>query len=305
MCLGGVALDRVFIVDKLPSGSSKFVAQDFLERGGGMAATAAVAIAALGGSVRLVARIGDDTVGHAVLAELQRAGVDTDSVRRAEHGRTATSAVQIDSTGERMLTNFRGDLPVETDWLPLSDVASRSAVLVDVRWPEGAEALLAQARSCAVPSILDADAGDPRSLQELVALADHAVFSEQGLVQLGGSGDLETGLRKVRGRAGQVVGVTMGERGSLWLEGETLSHVAAFKVDAVNSNGVGDVFHGAYALAIGEASSVLNAARFATLAAAVKCADIRGWDGMPTRAAIQSLCAGQWRDGQRIGVSEA
>jgi sulfofructose kinase len=202
-----------------------------------------------------------------------------------------------------MLTNFRGDLPSGVGWLPLADVAAQSAVLADVRWPEGAMALLDAARACGVPSVLDADAGDPESLRELAAQVDHAVFSEQGLAQLAGPGDLESGLRKTRSRAGQVVGVTLGERGSLWLEGEKLFHVPAFVVEAVNSNGVGDVFHGAYTLAIGEGAAVLEAARFATVAAAVKCMDIRGWDGMPTRAAIQSLRARL--DEQHVDPAEA
>ena len=101
-----------------------------------------------------------------------------------------------------------------------------------------------------------------------------------------------------------MVGVTLGERGSLWLEGERLFHVAAVEIDAVNSNGVGDVFHGAYALAIGEGSSVPGAARFATFAAAVKCRDIRGWDGMPSRAAIASLSARSAGE-PRVGAAEA
>jgi sulfofructose kinase len=276
-------------VERLPSGTSKTVAHDLLERGGGMAATAAVAIAALGGSVRLLARVGNDMTGRAALSELRRAGVDASNVLCVPGGRTATSAVHIDAAGERMLTNYRGELPVGTDWLPLADVASQAAVLADVRWAEGAKSLLEAARNCGVPSVLDADAGDSGTMRELAARADHAVFSEQGLMQLAGSDDPEASLRKVRSRAVQVVGVTLGDRGSLWLEGERLSHVAAVAVEAVNSNGVGDVFHGAYTLAIGEGSGVLEAARFATLAAAVKCTDIRGWDGMPTRAAVRSL----------------
>ncbi|WP_309085021.1 PfkB family carbohydrate kinase [Chelativorans sp.] len=291
MCLGGMTLDRVFLVETLPSGPSKTIAHDFIERGGGMAATAAVAVAALGGAVRLLSRVGEDLAGQALVTELERIGVDTRGVLRVQGGRTSTSAVHIDSAGERMLTNFPGDLPRDADWLPLSDVAAQSAVLADIRWLEGAEALLDAARRCRVPSVLDADAGDPASLRRLCARANHAVFSEQGLRQLSGSDDPETGLRKVLADAEQVIGVTLGDRGSLWVAGGDLFHVPALKVEAINSNGVGDVFHGAYTLAIGEGATVREAARFATLAAAVKCRDIRGWNGMPSRADIEELQA--------------
>lgn len=291
-CVGGVALDRIFLVDQLPEGTSKTVARDFAERGGGMAATAAVAIAALGGSSRLVARVGGDMAGEKIIAELTRAQVMTDTVLVATDGRTATSAVLIDNSGERMLTNFKGHLPTEPDWIPLDHLRGQSAVLADVRWLEGASRVLESARKLAVPTILDADAGDPAILPALSAIADHVVFSEQGLAQVSPGEDLEQALRDARRFKDQIVAVTLGERGSLWLEGNVTFHLPAPAVEAVNSNGVGDTFHGAYALAIGSGMSVCQAGQFATLAAAAKCCDPRGWEGMPTLEKVRALDRG-------------
>lgn len=289
LCVGCVVLDRVFLVRQLPSSPSKIVAQNFLERGGGMAATAAAAIAALGADVALIARIGDDTAGSAVSSELKRAGVDVRHLRRIEGAVTATSAVHIDASGERMLTNFRGRFPEDVTWLPLNEISHYSAVLADIRWPAGARAIFAEARRRGVPSILDADAGDPRGLADLLSHTDHVVFSEQGLRELSGSSEIEQNLRSVRSHEGQVLGVTLGRRGSIWLHANQILKVPAAPVEAVNSNGVGDVFHGAYALAIGHRQSISEAACFATAAAGAKCRDIRGWDGMPSRSQAEAL----------------
>lgn len=289
LCVGCVVLDRIFLVRELPSGPSKIVAQDFLERGGGMAATAAACIAALGGEVALVARVGDDTAGSALIAELKRVGVDVKYLRRLKGAITATSAVHVDASGERMLTNFRGSFPEDMKWLPLDETEHHSAVLADIRWPAGARAAFAEARREGVPSILDADAGDPIALADLLPETDHIIFSDQGLRELSGSSNIERNLRAVRSHERQVVGVTLGRRGSIWLHANRIWGVPAAEVEAVNSNGVGDVFHGAYALAIAQGRSVPEAACFATAAAGAKCRDIRGWDGMPSRSQVEAL----------------
>jgi sugar/nucleoside kinase (ribokinase family) len=68
-----------------------------------------------------------------------------------------------------------------------------------------------------------------------------------------------------------VVGVTLGAEGLLWLEGDREHRAAAPRVSAIDTLAAGDVFHGAFALAIGEGNTVVGAARFANAAAALKC----------------------------------
>lgn len=290
-CVGGVVLDRVLLVDALPAGPGKQLARGYIERGGGMAATAAAAIAALGAAAELWVRVGDDAAGTAVLAEIERAGVDAGHVIVAPGGLTATSVVHVDPAGERMLTNFRGNLPDTAEPLPLHRISTLDAVLADVRWPSGSAAALTRARNLGVPTVLDADGGDREALGRLVPLAAHVVFSRQGLIELVGSGETDTQLSAAARLAAPdaVLGVTHGEFGSRWLMRGAFHHVPAIAVPAVNSNGVGDVFHGAYALAIAERRTPIQAARFAAAAAAAKCRDPRGWDGMPDRETVDAL----------------
>jgi sulfofructose kinase len=64
LCCGMAVLDRIMRVGAFHSGGGKIYTSDYHEVGGGPAATAAVAIARLGGSVGLVARVGDDGAGR-------------------------------------------------------------------------------------------------------------------------------------------------------------------------------------------------------------------------------------------------
>ena len=88
-----------------------------------------------------------------------------------------------------------------------------------------------------------------------------------------------------------VAGHSRGGKVSWWLTAQGPLHVPAPPVEAIDTLGAGDVFHGAYALAIAEGRDVEAAARFATLAAAIKCTRPGGRAGCPTRAEVAAFAA--------------
>ena len=81
--------------------------------------------------------------------------------------------------------------------------------------------------------------------------ATHAVFSAPGLALVAGIDDPGAGLARVASQTAAVVAVTLGADGLLWLEGETERRVAAPRIDAVDTLAAGDVWHGAFTLALG------------------------------------------------------
>src|SRR5262245_29925386 len=255
VCLGNGVIDRVFEVDAIPARPLKVVARGYRESGGGIAATAAVAVAALGGAASWWGRLGDDAVGARVLALLESRGVDVRGVPRAAGARSPTAAVIVDRDGERLLAAFPGrGLDDDPGWLPLDRLDGAGAALADARWAAGSEALLAAAASRGVPRVMDLDLGERATLLGFCARADHAIFSAAALARVAGTDDPEAGLRAVAPRAAGLVGVTLGERGAVWLERGVARRQPAFAVDAVDTTGAGDVFHGAYALALAEGS---------------------------------------------------
>ncbi|MBS7702120.1 PfkB family carbohydrate kinase [Chelatococcus asaccharovorans] len=283
ICLGHCALDQTWQVDSLLTrGNQKIPARGYHVVGGGMAATAAVAVARLGGQAAFWGRAGRDLAGEAMKRELVAEGVDASGLALIDGAQSSLSAIIIDGQGERQLVNFRGDLPDEADWLPLNQVSEASAVLVDPRWPTGALALFRAARAAGVPTVLDGDVTETDAFQHLLPLTNHAIFSENGLAQFNGLG-IEDGLAHAAAFGCRIVAVTRGEEGVTWLEDGRLYHQPAFPVVAVNTNGAGDTFHGAYALAIGAGLGPRAAFAFAAAAAALKCTR------PGTRAGIPSL----------------
>ena len=292
--MGHAALDRVFAVESWPAGSGKIPAHRFAESGGGMAANAAAAIARLGGEAVFWGPTGDDAVADAIHAMLIADGVDAHGLRRFDGRTSSHSAVIVDDHGERLVVGYRGSaLQAPADWLPLERVASAGALLADVRWPDGASRALRAARDAGIPAILDAEIATAAILEQLTGPADHVIFSERGLEAYSG-GDGEGGLRRVLANGALMAAVTRGEAGVLWIESAEPGNVRrcpAFPVDTVDTLAAGDVFHGAYALALAEGARIDAAIRFAAAAAAIKCSRPGGRSGAPSRQEVEALLA--------------
>jgi len=291
VCLGLSAFDLTWVVPGLPHGG-KTRALDHYSGGGGMAANAAVAAARLGAQVQFWGRAGQDAAGRAMRQELAELGVDVAHFRLFEHARSSVSGIVVDARGERMIVNFRGrGLPDEADWLPLETIGRVDAVLADPRWPQGALALFRQARSLGVPTILDGDVSDSEVFDLLLPHTDFAVFSEQGLSAYAGSADAEAGLRLARGRGCALAAVTRGERGVAWLgpDDDEPLRIPAFAVEAVDTTGAGDVFHGALAYGLGRRWPVADAFRFGAAVAAIKCTRAGSRAGTPDLRAVLSF----------------
>ena len=236
------------------------------------------------------ARVGDDPVAEQITSELAGLGVDVSDVHRVEGSKSGLSAVVVDQAGERLTINY-ADRALATDpaWLPLGKLEAADAVLCDCRWPAGAEAVLRKARDLGKTSLLDGDLTPDFAVRGLAPLASHVAFSHGGLSQFTGIEDAREGLLKAGGMIDAWVCVTLGAEGCLILESGEVRHVPAFAVDAKDTTGAGDVFHGALAVGLAEGMTELKAVRFSCAAAALKCTRFGGRAGMPTRAEVEAF----------------
>jgi sulfofructose kinase len=290
ICVGLAVMDQIYTVERLPDAPRKHFATGFREVGGGPAASAAVAVARLGGEARLWSRVADDPVGDRIVGELEREGVVVTGIRRIPGAQSGSSAIVVDARGERMIVNFRGrGMDPDAAWLPVSEIRGAGAVLGDLRWPEGSARALTEARRLGVPALLDADATPGRDGAEAFAAADHILFSTQGLSQLTGTEEIEAALRVVASRTDAWVGVSTGRAGVYWLEAEQLRHLPAFDVEVVDTIGAGDVLHGALALGLARDERIEDALGFACAAAALKCAAPGGRAGAPTAEEVEAF----------------
>ena len=290
ICAGLATLDRIWRVRALPTGGGKYPAHGYLEAGGGLAATAAVTIARLGEPVAFWGRVGDDSAAETILTQFRAETVDVAGVRRIVGARSVTAAILVDDTGERIISaDYDPRLDRDASFLCLSAITTARGVLCDVRWPEGAERVLTAARRHGIPSVLDCEPSAPEVFQKLCPLATHVIFSTPGLASYAGTTDLKAGLAMAHAAFGDVVGVTMGERGSRFKSASTDIHIPAPAVTVVDTTGAGDAFHGAYLVAMAETGDMVRAGRFASAVAALKCTRLGGRAGLPTRREAEAF----------------
>lgn len=289
-CLGIATLDYVYSVETMPTRGEKYRSRDLAVVGGGCAGNASAAIARLGGACWIATRLADDLTGDTILADLAREGVETAHARRFAGLRSPVSAILVDADGERMVVSYSDSaMPEEADWLPATLPAGAGAVLVDTRWGEGSYAALKLARDAGVPGVIDGDRSPPHPL--MTETASHVAFSQQALREISGEEDARAGLGKLAATAGNWLAVTLGPDGVLFTENGGIAHSPAFPVEAVDTLGAGDVWHGAFALALAEGQGERAAIRFASATAAIKCTRFGGRAGTPTRAEVEGFLA--------------
>ena len=291
LCAGIAVLDEVFRVEQFPVAHKKTQASQFMSVNGGNAANAAVVVARLGARTAFAAPLGDDASGERLLALMARENIDCSACPRVGGVPTPISAICIDARGERAIVNFRDNrLIVARVADPGALVASAHAVLVDNRFSEFVTPICEAARARNIPVVIDAD--EPRrQSNDLLKLVSHAIFSAEGLRATAGADDLPRALVQVRDLTAAFVAVTDGANGAYWLDGSTPRHVPAFRVEAVDTLGAGDTFHGAFALMLAEGAGEAAAMRFAAAAAAVKCTRFGGITVAPSRAEVDAFLA--------------
>lgn len=289
-CVGISVQDTVFSIDRALRPGAKNLASSLCVRGGGPAANAAVAVAALGGNARLVSNLGTDAIGDSIVEDLVRFGVDVAGVRRIDGVPSPQSSVAVDDKGERTILNRTdGRLIDSSRPVTTAEIDQSDAVVVDLRWPDGARSAIDAANALGVPSIVDFDLTTTETPADILGSASHVIFSRPALVTLTGTADIDRALGQVAATSDAFVAVTLGGRGVKWVEDDHTRLLPSLPVAVVDTLGAGDVFHGAFAFGIAVGQSPPDALRFGSAASAMKCSRPGGRDGFPSRADVDAL----------------
>lgn len=282
---GTAVLDHRVWVTRWPPARGRTPATAYVEDLGGPGAVAAVAVARLGGSACLVGPRGADAAGERVAAFLRAHGVAIEFLRPFAGARTPVSSIVIVPGGERFIFPYAGEgLPDDPGWAPLAALHGADAVLVDSHFPRAGRALAAAAHARGLPVVLDLDS-DTEAAWSLAGAATHAIADEELAARAGG---VDAVLARLAAH-GIWGAVTLGPAGVRHRGG----HVPGFPVSVHDSTGAGDVFHGAFALALAERQAPDGALVFASAAAALRCETGR----VPERRAVEEFLAAASRRG--------
>jgi sulfofructose kinase len=292
LCIGIPVRDLTFRVSGVPGRGSKENATHFDEICGGNALNAAIGIVRLGGRASICGPMGDanEASSRFIFDALAHEGIETKHIMHMPGLVTPISAVLVDPSGERTIVTFRDpelwkvQLP-DTETL-LDDC---DAILTESRCAGFCTELCAEAQRRGIPVIVDVDRA--MSLREgLLNASSHLVFSSEPLQETADVTDDAQALKKISKLTKSFLAGTRGARGTIWLdENQAIQETPAFPVHTVDTLGAGDVFHGAFALAITEGQELREALRFASAAAALKCTRFGGAFAAPQRIEVEQL----------------
>ena len=246
LCVGIACYDLIFSVDRHPEPDEKITARDFMQCGGGTAANAAVAAARLGHQVAYAGYLGQDLYGQRHLDELEAEGIDTQLVVRGEAA-TSLSSIFVKPDGSRSIVNYQEEISLAPDALDLHAWQAR-AILVDGHYLSLARMALDWAQARSIPTVIDADRVHAGSV-ELAKRVDYLVASERFARDYTSETDPERAAVGLLSLAPHVV-ITLGERGLVWRNQQEGGRFPAFTVEAVDTTGAGDAFHGAFAAGV-------------------------------------------------------
>jgi sugar/nucleoside kinase (ribokinase family) len=292
LCIGIPVRDLTFRVEAVPERGSKANATHLAEICGGNALNAAIAIARLGGRVAFAGPMGDvrETSSGFILERMAAEGIETGHIVRIPDTATPVSAIIIDASGERTLTIYR-DPELWTVQLPDADelLADCQAVLVESRCGAFCIDLCTEARRRGIPVIVGVDRAMALT-DGLLTSASHLLFASEQVQETAGIEDDGEALKQLAKLTLAFLAATRGPCGTIWLnEAGTLEETPAFPVEAVDTLGAGDVFHGAFTLRLAEGGEVREALRFAAAAAALKCTRHGGGPAAPQRIEVEGF----------------
>ncbi len=268
LVVGSVNRDYVCRVDELPAPGQTVLGAEASVGSGGKGGNQAVAASLLGARTALVARVGDDDDGRALVADLARAGVDTRHVGVSD-ALTGLAFVLVDARGENSIVVAPGandELDAEDVTQAVRQLLSPPAVLVtQAEIPAAAfEAAVRTASELGCRAVVNL--APYRSVPEdVLALCHPLVVNESETSELvgrrvRGTHDARLAVAELAERARSVV-VTVGAEGAVTGEGDVLEHVPVEPVEVVDTTGAGDAFTGALAAALSAGRSLTDATR--------------------------------------------
>lgn len=290
--VGIVAVDELLWVARYPAADAKIPVLRRARRCGGLNATALVAAARLGARVAYAGVLGTDEPSAFALDALRSKGVDTGHVWVHPDAGPVQSVIVLDEAEHTRTIFYDLERMIDPDpaWLPRELVAGARVLLVDDFRLELALRAAAFARSAGVAVVADLEGATSPRLLELIDLVDHLIVPHRFATAVTGEPDAAGAARALRAE-GRTVVVTCGEQGSWYAPDPSTEprHQPAFRMEVVDTNGCGDVFHGAYAAALAQGVPLPERVLRASAVAALAARTPGGQEGIPDAQELASF----------------
>jgi len=302
--LGAVAVDDILFLPSFPKPDSKMPILGRERHPGGLSGTALVAARRMGRTVAYAGTLGDDELSRFILDGFEAEGVSVEHVVRRRGTRPFHSTILVEQANHTrtILLNTR-DVAGADPAAPSEELIRGARVLlVDHIGMEGMVRAARIARAAGIPVVADLERDSGPLTHELIGLVDHLILPFEFARRLSGGSSERDIVRRLWTDARAAVVITRSEDGSWYQSTEEpgrFLHQPAFRVDPVDTNGCGDVFHGVYAAGLAERLPIAERVRLASAVAALKATQPGGQQGIPSREAAERFLSERSAEARR------
>ncbi len=270
--LGACVYDTLIKCDKYPIEDKKMKAEGVFASGGGPVGNALIVMSKLGVKTKVLGLFADDGAGKYLISDFDKYDVNTDDVIVMEGKNSFVSYIVLSNDKKsRTIVFDRGTVPDDDNLIDTDKLDGIKILHLDGNYLNCA---IKCARYCRQHGILvSLDAGGLyKDIDKLLPYVDILIPSSEFALGLTGEEDIISAMKKLKEKySPKVLVVTDGVNGGYYLDGDKFSHYDSYLVEAVDTNGCGDTFHGAFISAYLEGKSVKDCAIFASGVSAYKC----------------------------------
>lgn len=281
--IGANVFDTLYNIPAYPKEDTKMRATASKTAGGGPVATGLVAAQKLGEQTAYIGVLSDDNGGKFLKEDFIKYGVNTDLIEIKSGYRSFASVLWLCAdTATRTCVFDKGDLPP----LELNNAQKEAIINAEILMVDGNEMSAAVegakiARENGTKVLYDCG-GLYEGVEKLLALTDIMIPSEEFSLGHTGCKTAEEAAKKLYETYNpEVVVITQGKKGGIIYDGEKITAYPIYPAVVVDSNGSGDVFHGAFAAAVCKGYDYLKCCHFSSAVSGLKCTGIGARESVP------------------------
>ncbi len=295
LVIGSSNTDMVVQSPRLPIPGETVLGGQFVMNPGGKGANQAVAAARLGGSVRLLTKLGEDLFGQQTISRLQMERILTDYILIDPNYPSGVALITVDERGENSIVVASGaNMALETAEIANAQTAIAQAelILLQLEIPLPTVELAAKMASKLGKTVILNPAPAcvlSDSLLQTVSILTPNQTEAQRLTGITVD-SLETAhlaAQQLCERGVANVIITLGKEGAYLYNEQITQLIPSYPVKAVDTTAAGDTFNGALAVALSEGKGLYNAIAFANLAASFTVSRLGAQSSIPYRSEIE------------------
>lgn len=294
--IGSLNMDLVVNVDTMPKPGQTIIGSNFKEVPGGKGANQAVAMARLNGNVSMIGKVGEDGFGQTLINSLKNDKVDTTYIQTAK-GATGVALITVDKNAQNSIVVSPGaNFEVKEDDIDnnIEAIKNSDIVVLQLETPLNTiKYALNKAKELNKYTILN-PAPAVKLDDEIIKNVDLLTPNETELEIISGVSieteeDIQKAAQIMIEKGVKELIVTLGSKGSLYINKEKSMFKKAYKVEAVDTTAAGDSYTGALAVALSQDKNIEDAMDFASKVGALSVLKEGAQSSLPTLEDVENF----------------